>query len=279
MWGCPGRSFGGPIRPSDIANLGLWLDAQDPYGTGQTAVDGTPVSTWTDKSGLGNHATQGTLDRQPLFAVNGLNGRPSMRFDGINDWFDVPNLFKLNAVTCFLVGQSLPEALTQNAPFITGTDHRFYIWRTRTTGDDSFMFALGLDSFFPFELHYEEHFTPVDNEPHTFMLWNNGLANGVEGFVDGISVGPGTKSGSYQPNKVQLGTFKSGEMCLDGYIAEVLIYNRRLSDVERIAVEGYLADKWGKTNVPEPSSLGLLGLGGLFLISIACLHRRQRTRW
>src|SRR4030067_367836 len=44
------------------------------------------VSQWTDQSGQGNHATQGTEDNKPLWVDAQLNGYPSIRFAGTNDW-------------------------------------------------------------------------------------------------------------------------------------------------------------------------------------------------
>jgi len=54
-----------------------------------------------------------------------------------------------------------------------------------------------------------------------------------------------------------------------GQIGEVLAYDRWLTDPERQEVETYLANKW---LVPEPTTMGLLALGGLAAL------RRRRSR-
>jgi hypothetical protein len=59
--------------PASIAGLTLWLDASD---TGTITASGGAVSQWRDKSGNGNHATQGTEARQfttGSATINGLN--------------------------------------------------------------------------------------------------------------------------------------------------------------------------------------------------------------
>ena len=35
----------------------MWLDAQDPLGTGATPTNGQTISSWVDKSGVGNNGT------------------------------------------------------------------------------------------------------------------------------------------------------------------------------------------------------------------------------
>ena len=67
----------------------------------------------------------------------------------------------------------------------------------------------------------------------------------------------------------------------DGLIGEIVVTSGTLSDAERAQLEGYLAWKWGTQAalpgdhayksaapevVPEPSSLALLGLGGLMMV-------------
>jgi hypothetical protein len=48
----------------------------------QALNDDDAVSTWTDSSGNGNDATQGTGSAKPTFKTNILNGEPVIRFDG-----------------------------------------------------------------------------------------------------------------------------------------------------------------------------------------------------
>src|SRR5687768_3177703 len=56
--------------------LAAWFRA-DAIGV----VSGAPVTSWADSSGHGRSATQSMAVRRPTFQAEGLNGRPSVRFD------------------------------------------------------------------------------------------------------------------------------------------------------------------------------------------------------
>ena len=69
---------GGAVGPDDIANLILWIDAdQEAYG------DGDPVNTMNDFSGAGNDFAEAT--NPPSFQTAEVNGQPVFQFDGTND--------------------------------------------------------------------------------------------------------------------------------------------------------------------------------------------------
>lgn len=65
-----------PNGDLEVAAIAAWLGEDDGY-----------VTTWYDQSGNGRNAAQSTAVRQPLFVASGQNGRPVLRFDGIDDSF------------------------------------------------------------------------------------------------------------------------------------------------------------------------------------------------
>jgi hypothetical protein len=67
--------------PADVTGLRLWLKADAITGLS----DGAAVGTWSDSSGLGNDATEGTGGFQPTYQTNEVNGLPCVRFDGTDD--------------------------------------------------------------------------------------------------------------------------------------------------------------------------------------------------
>src|SRR5439155_17313853 len=71
-----------PFSPAEIGGLKLWLKAD-----ALALNNNDPVSTWTDSSGNGNSPTSSGTKR-PTYKTNVLNGKPVVRFDGIDDHLD-----------------------------------------------------------------------------------------------------------------------------------------------------------------------------------------------
>ena len=77
-------------------NLKLWLDANDlatldmGFDLNQTGqpVDSNKVGYWGDKSGTGHHAKvyQSNNNYKPIYKATGMNGKPTVQFDGSNDY-------------------------------------------------------------------------------------------------------------------------------------------------------------------------------------------------
>jgi len=70
-----------------VDGLNLWLKA-DVF---ELLSNGDAVGSWTDSSGNNNHAEQTIGDRQPKYITDALNGLPSIRFDGIDDYYIINN--------------------------------------------------------------------------------------------------------------------------------------------------------------------------------------------
>ncbi len=85
------------FSPLDLANLLAWYKAdgtlwQDSARTTPVASDANPIGAWDDESGNGNHAIQATGAKRPTYKTGIINGRPTVRGDGIDDLlsFTVP---------------------------------------------------------------------------------------------------------------------------------------------------------------------------------------------
>jgi hypothetical protein len=92
---CIGMSIdsGGPVRFSPATLFpasGAWFDPsdlttlfQDSAGTTPVTADGQPVGLMRDKSGNGNHMSQATAGKRPLYKTSG--GLSWLLFDGVDD--------------------------------------------------------------------------------------------------------------------------------------------------------------------------------------------------
>jgi hypothetical protein len=100
--------------------------------------------------------------------------------------------------------------------------------------------------------------TGADTAVHVF-----GETSTVEGFLDGTSIATASNTGTGNPGAFNLGSYNYGEKdFFGGDLAEFILYNTVLSSEDIAAVNDYLAAKY----IPEPTTVALLGLGGLGLL-------------
>lgn len=70
-------------QPNSIPGLSLWLKSD--YGV---ILSGSKITEWQDASGNNNHCIQASVSFQPSIvnSINQLNGKPSISFDGMDDY-------------------------------------------------------------------------------------------------------------------------------------------------------------------------------------------------
>jgi len=128
------------FSPTDIAGLQIWLDASQIVGLN----DGDAVATWTDASGNGYNATQGTASKRPIYKTSILNGQPVMRFDGVDDFLENATFTALNnatAASLFIVKRQTSGAAIRFPFLFVNSFYQFNLgggpkyWRTSATED------------------------------------------------------------------------------------------------------------------------------------------------
>jgi len=220
-----------PVR---LPELRLWLAADRSAKT----FNGGNISQWNDLSGNGHHATQSVASNQPLFVSNGINGLPTMRFDGTNDYFNIPT----------------PSALgIQNA------DYEIFFVASSSSASIQFLLAGAIGE-------YEFHFNPgvglryipagsdfadlgsmgdfTDGAPH---LLGARVASDIaiiraDGVDSGDTVTPGRSSDN---TALRIGIRSSNTNALNGDIPEVVICQPSLSTQSRGFLESYMNRKYG----------------------------------
>ncbi len=227
--GFGGLSASSVFAPTSIANLAVWLDAAD--GSTITDIAGA-VSQWDDKSGNFNHATQTTGASQPLTGSGALNGKNVLSFD--SDFLQLTSnqeyrtlIFvadKINGVGVLgaLIGSLLPNV-----------------------GHYVFVAVNSPDAYYDIS---------VDGSGgHAGEASVNGGA-----FVSGTNIDLGRTNAQNEGKNIwvvrmdavnyidYIGAFGSGGLNpLIGNVAEVIAYNRLLSDVEVNQIGSYVGSKWG----------------------------------
>jgi hypothetical protein len=191
---------------------------------------GDPVSSWPDLSGNGNDATQSTVSMQPTMDVASWGGNSFrvVRFDTVDD------------------GMETPLVLPAGDPFSI-----FALWRpndldafcTAIVAYGSLDWSMGTYAPSSAMLCYFTSWTSgAAVNTADFYLFEVRIVPGVppyEIFLNGVQCGVETVPGSSGPEQVMLGA--SGSNAYPGACecAEILIYDRFLSDTEAQAVRDY----------------------------------------
>jgi len=211
--------------------------------------NGNAISIWYNLAASNKDAIQGTSSQQPIYSTKAIGLLPAIKFDGNDDFltFNGSDLIGSN-YTIFVVEKR--SISTPNNYFIGGTDsatnsnlYLGYATNTSITHNQN-------------NNGYTAATAPyIDYDPkiHVFI---HDVANGKKYYQNGGSVsthlpqGTGTTS----PLKVSLignggsaiGKMNNGTISgsYQGYIGEIIMFNRALSDDERTDVELYLSTKW-----------------------------------
>lgn len=121
--------LGGGFSPV-MLKPALWLTAaaglfQDSGGSTPAAADGDVVGLWRDQSGGGWHFSQATTAKKPVLKLgaNGLNGRPAVLFDGLDDLLvrAAADWLSASGAGDVLAAYDLSAAL-QNGELLTSSD-------------------------------------------------------------------------------------------------------------------------------------------------------------
>ncbi len=238
--------MGAVFLPTDLTGLQLWLDANDASTLFQDAAkttaagDGDVVGAWADKSGQGKDATQTTTADKPTLQTGIVNGLPVVRFDGTDDFLNIPDLSALTEGELFVVIKldADPPVLNSGAWKFGSTGQNTF-WPTAATGviQDSFGSTVRktvgnlVTSLAQFNIY---------NVVSRAGEWTANL-NGAQEFTTGTNTAGFT-------NVPRIGRNGAADF-LKGDKAELLLYSPTLSIANRGLIADYLATKYGVTLV------------------------------
>jgi hypothetical protein len=211
------------IDPTTIPGCILWLDADQIVASDQAAI-----GTWTDKSTVGNHATQTVAGNKPTFCTNMQGGKPALFFDN-DDYLNLGINITSNTTTVFIVWNfwykagystllSLPKYGVYS--YLAGTAH-WGIFRSEelpsgsTSFDDTFKIS-GV----------------VFSNTTSTTLYTNGKKRIAPGGTNNVTTSSkvGWDGADFQHHY--------------GMISEIIIYNTVLSEANRLAIERSLSTKY-----------------------------------
>lgn len=249
----------GQAAPPVTSGLTLQLDA-----TVGVETNASGVTAWRDQSGLTHDALQGTASDEPSLVSNGINGLPSLGFDGTNDRLLISSLVQATMITVsnyttFSVWKAVAidtdsgQGWANDAIFMDGGGG-FFGLAVRSTGP-----KLQAYNWHGNNAVAETPFTLGTPVLATTMHVTNYLYSSVYGGGSASVSSPNTQAPSDAGLRIGEG---NSSQYFNGQIAEILIYNRVLSPSEVTSVQSYLNAKW---LIPEPQSFALVGLSVAFL--------------
>jgi hypothetical protein len=227
-----------PDTPPLADALKLWLTAAD---LGSSIKDGERLECWRASTGPSavtptTKLTNGHAPDSPVFRSTGINGRPAVAFDGVDDQLVVPSFANEHlagsAFTIFMVTQSESSdfGICGNAESGSGGIPRLYLTRKHYRYDDLYK---GLSPDVPGSRAAISTFAHDGRE--TITAWVNGQS---KGHMSGLTVVPKFGGGNLAM------PFRAANRGQCGQIGEIIVYNRTLADSERRAVEAWLADRY-----------------------------------
>jgi hypothetical protein len=220
-----------------LAGLHLWLKAD--AGVVQDA--GGRVSAWRDQSPDANDGEQGATTAQPLWVPDSGGGVPALQFDGSSTFLSLRTRITTGQ-TAFLV--------------------------LRNGGGSGYRTPIGDANGFTYLSNYGRQLWYTGNPAAvlTGQTWLNGAAvDGTQAVypdaaqplavLTSVATAPAIPA-----SQVGLGY---GGYFWQGDIAEVLIYDVQVSPTDRVAIENYLALKYG-SYVPKTAAPVITPSGGRF---------------
>lgn len=236
---------------ASIRNMIAWYETTSEKSfLDSESEDGLPISSWNDitpTSITKFNLSQSTPSSKPTYSANSINNLPTLKFDG-GDYLEIAYNSDLNpkTFTIFAISKitSLPDfgAIISSRSLTSVTNG--YILYANPASDFECWTGNGVANW-------------GTNTPSTLNLNQNYLisitfnSSGVmKTYSDGNFVGTRTETNflvnSDRNTRVGAGRNESTPTYfLNGYIGEIILFERSLKDEERKSIEKYLGQKWG----------------------------------
>jgi len=243
--------------PIDFTGLVLWLDANDSATLFSNSACTTAITTdadvacWHDKSGLGNHVIQ-TTAAMPNYRLNQQNGMPALEFvdgagnDGRLATTTAGQITANGSYTKFVVFSydNLTSINNLISSDVSGTafwgssganSGRLHTWHLGGTASNPGFMSLNN------QLNINQYYIGATRYDNVANDGNLSILN-----IDGIEVDNDDSVQTHASQIIVIGNH-SNTFGLDGRIAEAIVYNRALTNIEIDCVEAYLGEKWSIT--------------------------------
>lgn len=225
-----------PFSPANVSGLVRWYKASS-----LSLNDNDPVASWTDLAGNFN-ATQDTAGFRPIFKTNIVNGKAIVRFDGTDDRLNLGDLSALTQGEIFVViridvDPPLADPQTGIGTFGTfgasSADHYPYT-------DGNIYMGWGSDA-------RKTVGNPVPSLSAAFRIVDIWSAPSDWAFqLDNASIfSTVTNTVGFNSNcLLGMSDGPTDDYFLDGDVAELIVYNNKISTPNRNAILAYFDSEY-----------------------------------
>ncbi|RLT37902.1 MAG: hypothetical protein DWI57_12995, partial [Chloroflexi bacterium] len=222
------------------SNLGLWLKAN--AGT-SSSVDGASLTAWQDQSPSGNNATGVNAPTYENDASSLINTNPIVHFDEVTtEYFTFASdlgIVGTNDFTLFSVQKAATPGNTILGPnTISHLPGPYYQY---ASSFEMLNVHAGITLINRGAINVDDgkaHLSGAQRASNNFYVYHAGE----------VDAGPTNNTTSFASVGMALGAaYNATTQRFDGDMAEVIVYNRALSNAERQRVDSYLALKYGLT--------------------------------
>lgn len=254
-----------PLRAVDVMQQGVVLHLRADEGI-ELDANGR-VASWKDLSKAGHDARQLDLDRQPERVASAINGKPAVRFDGQRRFMDLDGqVLTSQQFTVFAVVRDQGDK---------GHRTLFSNWNG-AAGNAGTSFFLGLTTDAAVRLSDDFAGVGKVQAPSVpFVL--SGLSTTYDAVIFQGLNRLAQKNAALSARNLATAYVLGRQGNLDGEfwngdLAELLVFNRSLSDAEHIAVTQSLSERYGLPTIesqppPSPRQLALASLCHVLLNS------------
>lgn len=263
------RYYNVALTPTQVAQLYTLNESQEV--TGATAVaqwkfndgpqttgisDGDPVIGWESRDTNRRYLTQGTASKSPIYKLTaGPGGQPAVLFDGIDDLLTATSAFLTGVEgTVFIVYKptAVPntyQTLLASSDTALDTKNLQIIGRGNTANNHAGYSQQNADTVDLLDGDTEI----VQDTSYVLTVYSNGttIYARVNGLAQTLNADTGGNNGDWwddsaDKDNVTLGAVKrtAETNFFAGYISEVVVYDRVLSEGEIVNVEDYLNTKY-----------------------------------
>lgn len=217
-----------PVPPSDpilALEPTVWLKADS-----LDLEDEDLVDVWPDSSGNGDDASQGSFIKMPSYLADGINGKPALLFDGVDDLLEMGGDLTSRQVTILIAYTRVSSGSLVGTSLGSGMLTRdTQVWPD--TGFEPINLSASINASTLCALLF-------DYDANIYEVYLNGA---LAGRIDNDGKGP--RNPSHDPFAMGRGFHET----LNGRISEVIIFDKILS-LDALAIpHQYLASKYSIT--------------------------------